>query len=75
MFANRFKGLEHHANLGPKCRLILGLQGNRLALIVYVTGAGFFQQVNAPQKRGFTGTGGTDDTDDLTFLDFKVDIL
>ena len=47
---------------------------NILAMVQDFTGAGIFQQVDAAQQGGFTGTGSADDGGHVALFDGKVNV-
>ena len=69
------KGLEHHTYPGTEPVLILGFIGNLLALEHDLAAGGLLQHIDTAKQCGFTGTGGTDHTDYLTFFHIKMNIL
>ena len=69
------KMLEHHSHLLPMEVDVHALVGDVGALKINTAGGGRFQQVQAPQERGLSGTGRADDTGNILAVYCKINIL
>ena len=70
----QIKGLEHHTHMGAVLRSVEATADYIFTTEEDFTGGGVFQQVDAAQQRRLTGTGSTDDGNNIALLHGKIDI-
>ena len=63
------EGLEDHADLGTECRQFAPFLRQAFAVNEDNAAVNGFKPVNGTAQRGFSGTGRTDDDNDLAFVD------
>ena len=70
------KALEDHGDLSPSQPQFFGRKlGQFLTAYQHGTGSGAFQKIDTANQRGFAGARQTDDTKNLTLLDFQADTV